>query len=202
MPIVARLPVRASRRPKTGRKTLAVGWDFHTVYVDRCQRFKVGPPPLEQPKSARRLRTRVRKGEVVNAVKVARKYEKFLARPDVLGYRDAAKKFGVSKTVVSVNLAVVTRLPQPFVDWLENCKDKLVIAFFTERRMRSVVRTEDETEKVAGLLGLIDECERQLEEENKQLNLARKMLAALDQDQSEPDSSSPKPREHRSIQLD
>lgn len=193
--------MRVSSRAKTGRKTLSVGWDFHLVYVDRWQAFKVGVAPPEQPKTARRLRTRVRKGEVVNAVKAARKYQRYLARPDVLGYRDAAKKFGVSKAIVSVNLAVVTRLPQPFVEWLENCKDKLVVAFFTERRMRPVIRTEGDSEKIAGLLNLIDECERQLEEENRSLDEARSILAAfLPEDASA--TPAPTPREHRSIQID
>ena len=194
--------MRGTSRSKSGRKTLSVGWDFHTVYVDRCQALKVGPAPPERPKSARRLRTRVRKGEVVNAVKVARKYQKFLERPDVLGYRDAARKFGVSKTIVSLHMAVVTRLPEPFIEWLESCKDQLVLAFFSERRLRPVTRTEGDSEKVAGLLGLIDACERQLEEENKQLNLAREILAALVSDQPAAGPSTPKPREHRSIQLD
>ena len=193
--------MRVTSRPKTRRKTLSVGWDFHTVYVDRWQAFKVGPAPPEQPKTARRLRTRVRKGEVVNAVKVARKYQKYLARPDVLGYRDAAKKFGVSKAIVSMQMAVVTRLPQPFVEWLENCKDKLVLAFFSERRLRPAIRTDGDPDKVVRLLRLIDECERQLEEENRSLNEARSILAALlPEDVSA--TPAPTPREHRSIQID
>jgi len=139
---------------------------------------------------------------VVNAVKVARKYQKFLERPEVLGYREAAKKFGVSKTIVSLHMAIVTRLPEPFIEWLGSCKDQLVLAFFSERRLRPVTRTEGDSEKVAGLLGLIDACERQLEEENKQLNLAREVLAAIASVQPSAGPSTPKPRQHRSIQLD
>lgn len=81
------LPVQVPRRSRNGQKRLCISHDYHTVRVDYAPVLKVGKPPEEQPKTARRLRTRVRKGEVVNAVKVARKYQKFLERPEVLGYR-------------------------------------------------------------------------------------------------------------------
>lgn len=101
-----------------------------------------------------------------------------------------------------MQMAVLTRLPEPFVEWLENCKDKLVLAFFSERRLRPAIRTEGDDQKVAGLLGLIDECERQLEEENQQLNQARDLLSNLLTVDSETGTPRPKPREHRSIQID
>ena len=87
--------------------TLRIHLVYHTVYVDRKRQLQAGPPPEKWP---RRLRTRFRKGELVNAIKVDRKYQRFLERPKVIGYRDAAKKFGVSKTIVSLHMAVVTRL--------------------------------------------------------------------------------------------
>jgi len=139
---------------------------------------------------------------VVNAIKFARKYTNFLDRPEVIGYRDAAKKFGVSKAIVSLHVAIITRLPEPFIEWLENCKDKLVLAFFSERRLRPVTRTEGEDQKITGLLGLIDECERQLEEENRSLNQARELLSSLVTVDSDPVAPTPNSREHRSIQLD
>ncbi len=80
--------------------------------------LKVGNPSEEQSKTARRLRTRVRQGEVVNAVKVALKYQTFLERPEALGYQQAAKKVGVSKPVISTDLAILNRLPTSIIECL------------------------------------------------------------------------------------
>lgn len=198
------LPAQGSRRSKSGHKTLRVKYDYHTVHADRFRVFKVGPPPEDQPTTARRLRTRVRKGEVVNAVKAARKYQKFLARPEVVGYRDAAKNFGVSKPVVSMHMAIVTRLPAPFIEWLEDCKDKLVLAFFSERRLRPVTRMDGDEATIAGLLELVDQCERELEEENRPLAQLRALLASdpTPSDDGCDARPSPKPRELRAVELD
>lgn len=51
-------------------------------------------------------------------------------------------------------MAILTRLPASFIEWLENCPDKLVLAFFSERRLRPVTKVEGEVEKVKALLGL------------------------------------------------
>ena len=139
---------------------------------------------------------------MVNAIKVARKYQRFLERPEVIGYRDAAKKFGVSKTIVSLHMAVVTRLPEPFIEWLEDCKDQLVLAYFSERRLRPVTRTDGLDQKVAGLRALIDDCEQQLEEENERLSQARRVLALLVDHGSVSTRPAPTPRELRSIQIE
>lgn len=164
--------------------------------------LKVGKPPEEQPKTARRLRTRVRKGEVVNAVKVARKYQKFLERPEVLGYQQAAKKFGVSKPVISTYLAILNRLPTSFIEWLENCPDKLVVAFFSERRLRPVTRIEGDQEKVNVLRALLNQCLDELEEENQALERLRALLETEVTPSDSEDSSYPPPRAFRAIQLD
>jgi hypothetical protein len=164
--------------------------------------LKVGKPPEEQPKTARRLRTRVRKGEVVNAVKVARKYQKFLERPEVLGYQQAAKKFGVSKPVISTYLAILNRLPTSFVEWLENCPDKLVVAFFSERRLRPVTRIEGDREKVNVLRALLNQCLGELEEENQALERLRVLLETEVPPSDSEDSSYPPTRAFRAIQLD
>lgn len=196
------LPVQGTRRSKTGEKTLRISHDYHTVRVDYAPVLKVGKPPEEQPKTARRLRTRVRKGEVVNTVKVARKYQNFLERPEVLGYQQAAKKFGVSKPVVSMYMAILTRLPASFIEWLENCSDKLVLAFFSERRLRPVTRVEGEVEKVKALRVLLNQCVEELEEENQSLE---KLRVVLGTDLMPSDSSGypqPKGREFRGIQVD
>lgn len=164
--------------------------------------LKVGKPPEEQPKTARRLRTRIRKGEVVNAVKVARKYQTFFERPEVLGYQQAAKKFGVSKPVISTYLAILNGLPTAFVEWLENCPDKLVVAFFSERRLRPVTRYESDQEKVNMLRALMNQCLDELEEENQALERLRVVLETEVSPADSDDSSYPPSRAFSVIQLD
>ncbi len=194
--------MQVPRRSRNGQKRLCISHDYHTVRVDYAPVLKVGKPPEEQPKTARRLRTRVRKGEVVNAVKVARKYQKFLERPEVLGYQQAAKKFGVSKPVISTYLAILNRLPTSFIEWLENCPDKLVVAFFSERRLRPVTRIEGDQEKVNVLRALLNQCLDELEEENQALERLRVLLETEVPPSDSEDSSYPPPRAFRAIQLD
>ena len=78
----------------------------------------------------------------------------------------------------------------------------LILAFFSERRLRPVIRTESDEQKIAGLLGLIDECERQLEEENRSLDQVRERLNRLTTVDSDPVALTPKSREHWSIHVD
>lgn len=196
------IPVQVPRRSRNGQKRLCISHYYHTVRVDYAPVLKVGKPPEEQPKTARRLRTRVLKGEVVNAVKVARKYQKFLERPEVLGYQQAAKKFGVSKPVISTYLAILNRLPTSFIEWLENCPDKLVVAFFSERRLRPVTRIEGDQEKVNVLRALLNQCLGELEEENQALERLRALLETEVTPSDSEDSSYPPPRAFRAIQLD
>lgn len=56
--------------------------------------------------------------------------------------------------------------------------------------------------RIVGLLGLIDECERQLEKENRSLDQVRELLNSLMTLDSDPVVPTPKSREHRSIQID
>lgn len=75
-----------------------------------------------------------------NVVRVAQEYNRFLSRHEVTGYRQVAEHFGVTKARVSHYLSVL-QLPQGFLSWLEKCNDPIILNYFTERRLRSMIRS-------------------------------------------------------------
>ena len=75
-----------------------------------------------------------------NVVQIAREFDRHLMRPGTKGYKQVAEQIGVTKARVSHYLAILHRLPQEFVEWLEDCFDPVVLAYFTERRLRPVTR--------------------------------------------------------------
>ena len=61
-------------------------------------------------------------------------------RPGTKRYKQVAEQIGVTKARVSHYLAIFHRLPSEFVEWLDDCNDPVVLAYFTERRLRPVTR--------------------------------------------------------------
>ncbi len=129
-----------------------------------------------------------------NVIKVARQYEEYLLRTEVLGYRDVADHFGVTKPTVSYYRALLHRLPDDFVSWLESCKDPQVLAFFSQKRLRPITRI-DQTMQRAALRAEADRLATDLDGES---DVVSELLRLLD-DETLP---TPKPREFRAIQID
>ena len=181
------------------RRTLRLqNRSYHTVYDDRRRIYVPGtrPPEVPKPRIRRsRLKIRAANNPVRNVIKVAREYEAFLARPEVYGYRQVAQNFGISKVMVSYYLTLLNRLPTDFISWLETCEEELPLTFFSLKRLRPVT--------------MLDEPDRRPE----LVVLTRKLIEEMQGDPSEAVPAllellgesalaTPKPREHRSIQLD
>lgn len=171
--------------------------DFYVGFLNRKRIFKVGrrPPSEPVPSTAKsRWRRRAEKRTVKNAIKVAREYEAYLARPEVIGYREVAQHFGVTKATISHYRALLHRLPEEFVSWLEAATDHLVLAFFSQRRLRPITLICHSKQKAA----LLKEA-RQLEVE---LNEESTALDGLFEIIEQTELPAPDQREHRSIQID
>ena len=137
---------------------------------------------------------RAEKGKVKNVIKVARQYEEYLLRPEVLGYRDVADHFGVTKPTVSYYRALLNRLPDDFVSWLESCDDPQVLAFFSQKRLRPITRIDQTMQRAA----LLTEAERLAADLDGESDVVSELRRLLD-DETLP---TPKPREFRAIQVD
>ncbi len=77
---------------------------YYTGYEGRQQTLEAGARPEEAPKpkkSRARWQRRIEGTESNNVIEVARKYDDYLAHPDVLGYREVAEHFDVTKATVS-----------------------------------------------------------------------------------------------------
>ena len=75
-----------------------------------------------------------------NPIQIAREFHHCLMSPEVKGYKQVAEQFGVTKASISHYLSILQRLPQEFVEWLERCDTSVVLAHFTESRLRPVTR--------------------------------------------------------------
>ena len=73
------------------------------------------PPEIRSRKKRSRLLTRVDNGRFKNVVHVARQYQAFLDRDDVVGYKQVAERFGVTKASISQYLGILNRLPEDFL---------------------------------------------------------------------------------------
>jgi hypothetical protein len=70
-----------------------------------------------------------------------------------------ADYFGVSRVMVTYHIALLTRLPSGFVEWLRACDDPFVLRHFTERRLRPVTRIKSPDEQLALLDKMRTEAE-------------------------------------------
>ncbi len=87
----------------------------------------------------------------MNVITVARQYQVFLSKPEVVGFRQVGEHFGVTKATVSYYLAFLNRLPAGFVDWLEACANPMVLAFFGQKRLRAIISL-NEAEQVNAIV--------------------------------------------------
>ena len=83
-----------------------------------------------------RLLTRARTGKYKNVISVAKIYRSYLERDDVLGYRQVAEHFGVTKATISYYLKFLT-LPADFVNWLGKESHPVVLAHFGMKVLRN-----------------------------------------------------------------
>lgn len=104
--------------------------------------MKRGKRPSEVPSRQKRSRllTRIEKGQFKNVIHVARQYEAYLNRDDVVGYKQVAQHFGVTKASISQYLGILSRLPGDFVSWLESCEDQALVAFFGTKRLNDIAK--------------------------------------------------------------
>lgn len=153
------------------------------------------PADAVNRKRSSRLRRRTEKGSVVNVIAVARQYEAFLSKPDVLGFRQVAEHFGITKATVSYYLAFLNRLPVGFVDWLEACNNPMVLAFFGQKRLRAII-SMNEAEQARAIVAEARKLLPDLEDGESADVL--ELLQALGRSPV----PGPRPREQRAIVLD
>ena len=70
-----------------------------------------------------------------------------------------AEHFGVSRAMVTYHLALLTRLPACFVEWLRACDDLLILSHFSERRLRPVTRIKDQAKQLALLDRMVKDAQ-------------------------------------------
>jgi hypothetical protein len=61
-----------------------------------------------------------------------------LKLPTSGNYTEVGERFGVSRVTVCYNVALLKRLPQDFIAWLENCTEEAPLRFFSLKRLRPV----------------------------------------------------------------
>ncbi|TWT58322.1 hypothetical protein KOR42_16960 [Thalassoglobus neptunius] len=192
------LPVQDACRSFPRRTLRLQNRSYYTVYDDRRRIYVPGNRPPEVPKPRirpSRLKIRAANNPTRNVIKVAREYEAFLARPEVYGYRQVAQNFSISKVMVSYYLTLLNRLPADFISWLENCEEELPLTFFSLKRLRPVTML-DEPDRRPELLVLTRKLIEEMQGEPSEA------VPALLELLGESSLATPKPREHRSIQLD
>jgi hypothetical protein len=78
-----------------------------------------------------------------NPIRVARKYQEEIKSGQTANFAGVARKYGVSRAEVCYHVALVRRLPNDFVTWLEACEDPAVLRVCTERRLRPITKIAD-----------------------------------------------------------
>ena len=86
-----------------------------------------------------------------NPIHIARRYLTEHEGEHGITYRGIARKFGVSQAEVCYHIALVKRLPEGFVTWLEQSKNPDELRVFTERRLRSIVKLKNQEEQSAAI---------------------------------------------------
>src|SRR5262245_56457716 len=84
-----------------------------------------------------------------NPIRVADRFREQSLLPGTRTYAELAARFGVSRAMVSYHLALLSRLPAEFVDWLRGCDDPAILSVFTESRLRPVTKVVDAEEQRA-----------------------------------------------------
>lgn len=133
---------------------------YFTRFVDRGQRFEAGrrPEALDGPPSQRAWRSFQSQQKRENPILVA---DRFLAQYRAAGYTtyaELAAYFGVCRPTVTYYMALLTRLPADFVEWLRGVDDPRTLDVFTERQLRPITRMADRQQQGAALRALREEA--------------------------------------------
>lgn len=135
---------------------------FLIRYVKRRQTFETGQKPdyLQGVRPSQRAwQCFLGRQQRENPIRVA---DRFLAQarlPSCCTYAQVADHFGVSRVMVSNHLALLTRLPGNFLDWLRSCDDPMMLGYFTERRLRPVTRIKVQAKQAALLDQMVMEAQ-------------------------------------------
>ena len=165
-----KLPVRYSQRSKKRPLSAPVEASYYVHFENKQRVMASGEKPKIYGKKVpteRLKRSLEAKRQPVNCIKVARRYEAELKLPTSTSYAVVGERFGVSRTTVCYYLALVTRLPEDFVNWLEHCKEDVPVRFFSQKRLRPVTVLDESVQREA------------------LLNLAEKLVLKTDGDPSE-----------------
>lgn len=158
------LPARYAKRTKRPRPlTVKLTLHYFRRSESRGHVFESGERPQGLPvgvPSQRAWKAFLRSTDARNAIRVARRFDDWLQSVGDRSYAKVAEHFGVSRPMVCYHIALVRRLPQDFVEWLEANQDPAVLAYFTERRLRPVAKLSDGEAQVTALGDMIRELQQ------------------------------------------
>jgi hypothetical protein len=78
---------------------------------------------------------------------VARRFQAKYEQSGYGSYSKVAEYFGVSRAKVCYYLALLNKLPEEFVGWLEGVDDGRVLRQYAEKRLRPIARLADSTQQ-------------------------------------------------------
>jgi hypothetical protein len=99
------------------------------------------------------LSTKKAKNAIRVARQIAREVERF-GKPST-----AAQHLGLSRAMVCYHMALLERLPEDFIQWLEAEDDQVVWRCFSEHRLRPITKIADTEEQVRHLADMIGEAQ-------------------------------------------
>jgi len=157
------LPARHAQRSKKPRLAARLTRHFFKRYINRRYHLEAGKKPDRlkgSTPSKRAWRSFLSLQNRGNPILLAERILKQSQLPSCPTLAQVAEHFGISRPMVSYHLALVTRLPASFVDWLRACDDPIVLKFFSERRLRPVTRIADPVQQAAALDLLVREAQQ------------------------------------------
>ncbi|MFC1707115.1 hypothetical protein ACFL59_09915 [Planctomycetota bacterium] len=158
------LPVRSARRANRRRPrclTVRLTATYFTRREKKRQKLESGSRPdlLEGTvPTQRQWRSHLSLLEQPNPIATADRFLAELQRGSIHIYAQVAEHFGVSRAKVCYYVALVTRLPAEFVEWLRAVNDPRVLRHLTERRLRPLTRIEDKDAQRSELAKLVEEA--------------------------------------------
>ena len=156
----AKLSERDTQRIKSYRLTLLLQRRYFSRLTSKRTVFENGSKSAGGGSGSIRGRDWLRHlqqgHQVINPVSVARRFQAKYEEPGYGSYSWVAEYFGVSRPKVCYYLAIVHRLPEAFVAWLEAVDDPEVLRRFAEKRLRPITRVVDEGEQWGRIRELAD----------------------------------------------
>jgi hypothetical protein len=165
--LIRRLPDRYTQRSKHRALAARLSLHFFSRYIDRRQVLETGkkPPGLGGTTPSRRAwESYLSRLDCQNPILIAQRFLDQARLPSVRTMAQVAEHFGVSRAMVSYHIALVTRLPRGFIDWLRQCEDPDILSYFTERRLRPVTRVVDKDQQSAMLDEMISSARSRTQE--------------------------------------